>query len=212
MATNDAKGFTPARHLAGGQIRTRRYFVTVSGNALGLAKGDSVRLNPNGEGIVRTSGDVVPTVPVLGAVVALYDVNNKPLTFSQPTRGAVLPASTAGYADVVDDPFVTFIVQADTTVTQAHIGQFVSVTAGTNGMNTAAGTSNMQVKMSTADTSVRQYQIIGVAFNEETGLGSILGRAATDVSGSITDGTCVDVEVIAAAHWAKGSIGTTVAT
>lgn len=204
MATDNRMGFQPARHLTGGQIRTRRMFVAASAQAIAI--GDAVRLNPNGEGIIALSADATPVTPVIGVAVALYDSNNKPLTFSQPTRGPFLPANTGGFADVVDDQNVTFVVQADATVTQNDIGKFVSVTAAVNVLNTAAGTSKMQVKMSTVDTSVRQFQILGIAPNEDAGLGSILNRGALDAGG----GANTDVEVRIAAHAYGGSIGTAV--
>jgi hypothetical protein len=199
-------GFQPARHLNGGQIRSRRYFVSTT--ARSIAIGDAVRFNPNGDGIIALSGDATPIVPVLGAVVALYDTNNKPLTFSQPTRGPYLPALAGGFADVVDDPGVTFIVQCDGTVQPNHVGRFVSVTAAVNVVNTAAGTSNMQVEIGTVDTSVRQFQIIGIAPNEDAGLGSILNRGAFDAGG----GANTDVEVRIATHTFGGSLGTSIPT
>lgn len=206
MATDNRMGFQPARHLTGGQIRTHRHFV--SSTARSIAIGDAVRLNPSGEGVIPLSGDATPVTPVLGVAVALYDSNNKPLTFSQPTRGPYLPALTGGFVDVCDDPEVTFIVQADASVDQNDIGKFVSVTAAVDVLNTAAGTSKMQVKMSTVDTSVRQFQILGIAPNEDGGLGSILNRG---VLGSATaGGNYTDVEVRIAAHTYRGGFGTTV--
>lgn len=206
MATDNRQGFQPARHLTGGQIRSRRMFVSATAQAIAI--GDAVRLNPSGEGIIPLSADATPVTPVIGIVGALYDSNNKPLTFSQPTRGPYLPALTGGFADVFDDPEITFIVQADASVDQNDIGKFVSVTAAVNVLNTAAGTSRMQVKMSTVDTSVRQFQILGIAPNEEGGLGSILNRG---VLGSATAGGAnTDVEVRIAAHTYRGGFGTAV--
>lgn len=208
MATDNRMGFQPARHLTGGQIRTRRMFV--SATARSIAVGDAVRLNPSGEGIIALSADATPVTPVIGVVAALYDTSNKPLTFSQPNRGPYLPALTGGFADVVDDPEVTFIVQADASVDQNDIGKFVSVTAAVDVVNTAAGTSKMQVKMSTVDTSVRQFQILGIAPNESAGLGTILNRG---VLGSGTGGGAnTDVEVRIAAHAYRGGFGTAVAS
>lgn len=205
MATDNRRGFVPARHLGGGYIRSHRHFVPATAAAV-IAIGDVVRPNPNGEGVIVLSADATPVTPALGVVVACYDTNNKPLTFSLPTRGPSLAGSTGGFVDVVDDPNVTFVVQADTTVTNNDIFKFVSLTAATNVYNTAAGTSKMQVKMSTVDTSVRQFQIIGIAPNESAGLGSILNRGALDAGG----GANTDVEVVIAAHVYKGSIGTSI--
>ena len=200
MADNAPFGFRPTRHKTGGQIHTTRYVVTASGNAAGIAIGDAVRRNPNGVGVIKVSGDVVPTTQVLGAVVALYDSNNRPQTFSQPTRGPALPASTAGYADVVDDPHVVFVVQSDATALPSHIGQYVSLTAA-NTYNTAAGTSNMAVRIATVDTSVRQCQIVGFFGGDKDNLGAVAGipAASTNVATPL-------LEVVFSRHIFTGSV------
>lgn len=212
MATDDRQGFRPARHLGGGMVRSKRYPVYGSGAPHGVAIGHAVRFNPNGDGVTPVSGDVTPVTPGLGAVVACYDSNNRPFTHSQPTRGpaiaptgAVTGNTIVGYVDVIDDPNVSFIVQADATVLSVHHGQFVSITAANGDYNTAAGTSKMQIKMSTVDTSVRMFQIVGWAPDEQAGLGTVLGAGAGEGQ------TNANVEVVFAAHARKGSVGTAVA-
>lgn len=212
MATDDRQGFRPARHLGGGQIRSKRYPVAGSGAFHGVAIGHAVRFNPNGEGVFPVSGNVTPVTPGLGVVVACYDSNNKPFTFSQPTRGpAIPPTATAtdptivGFVDVIDDPMVSYIVQADATVISNHIGQFVAVTAANGDYNTAAGTSRMQLQMSSVDTSVKMFQIVGYAPDEQTALGTLMGAGAGQGQ------TNSNVEVVFGVHARKGSAGTAVA-
>lgn len=196
MATDNRRGFRPARHLRGGQIRTVRMAITASGNQVGVFPGQPVISNPNGYGITGVSGGVAATQALLGVAVALYDSNNKPLTFSQPTRGPFLPGGTAGFADVIIDPDVTFIVQGDASANANMIGQFVSLTAASLG-NTAAGVSNFEVAVGTVDTSIKPVQIIGIAQTEDAGLGSNLLHGGF--------GASQDLEVILAIHELRGS-------
>lgn len=206
MATNSPFGLRPARHLAGGQIRTKRYTVTASGNVAGIAIGDAVRHNTAGDGIAKVSGDVTKDIPILGAVTALYDSNNKPLTFSQPTRGPYLLAAVAGFADVADDPSTVFVIQSDATVAAGDFGKFVGLSALTTGVNTAAGTSTMQAKWSTIDTSVAQLQVLGVAKNED----SQFGTANLEGNLNTVSSRFAKVEVLIANHIYRGNVGTAV--
>ncbi len=49
-------GLVPVRNMAaGGDLPTRMYRVTASGNTQGLFIGDPVRFNPNGLGVARLS-------------------------------------------------------------------------------------------------------------------------------------------------------------
>jgi hypothetical protein len=57
------------------------------------------------------------------------------------------------------------------------VGQYVSLTAATNG-NTAAGTSVMQIRAGSADTSVKTFQVLGLAPTEARGLGSVANNSA----------------------------------
>jgi hypothetical protein len=212
MATNAPFGLRPARHLAGGQVRTKRYTVTNSGAVALIAIGSPVRHNPNGDGIAIVSSDVAKDVPILGAVTALYDANGRPMTFSQPTRGPYLPPSGSntsgvyGYADVADDPNTVFIAQIDATVLAGDFGKFCTGTCATTGVNTAAGTSVMLLKRSTIDTSVAQYQVLGIAHNESTGFGT------TILEGNLggPDANNAKVDVLIANHIYRGNVGTAV--
>lgn len=168
MATspNVRRGFVPSRHLNGGShFRSHRYPVNASA-ATGLFMGDPCYLSA---GYVKpiTTDDL--NQKILGVIKACYASNQKPLTFSQPTRGPFLQASTAGWVDVYDDPGIVYRVQADATASQADVGKTVDVTASGGG-NTATGYSRMEIDISTASAasegSLNPFQIVGVAPNE----------------------------------------------
>lgn len=192
--SNAPFGFSPVRNAgAGSDLPTRMYRVTATGNTQGLFIGDPVRFNPNGLGIARISGNAAANTRCLGVVAQMFDDNGRPLTFSQPTRGPFLPAATSGWAAVYDSSQITFICQVDGSAAETLIGQYVSLTAATNGGNTAAGTSIIQIRAGSADTSIKTFQVVGVSPTESRGLGSFAGNAAW---GS----TDIDLEVRIALH------------
>lgn len=192
--SNAPFGFSPVRNAgAGSDLPTRMYRVTATGNTQGLFIGDPVRFNPNGLGIARISGNAAANTRCLGVVAQMFDDNGRPLTFSQPTRGPFLPAATSGWAAVYDSSQITFICQVDGSAAETLIGQYVSLTAATNGGNTAAGTSIIQLRAGSADTSIKTFQVVGVSPTESRGLGSFAGNAAW---GS----TDIDLEVRIALH------------
>lgn len=192
--SNAPFGLSPVRNAgAGSDLPTRMYRVTATGNTQGLFIGDPVRFNPNGLGIARISGNAAANTRCLGVVAQMFDDNGRPLTFSQPTRGPFLPASTSGWAAVYDSSQITFICQIDGSAAETLIGQYVSLTAATNGGNTAAGTSIIQLRAGSADTSIKTFQVVGVSPTESRGLGSFAGNAAW---GS----TDIDLEVRIALH------------
>jgi len=162
---------------AGTALRTKLYRVTATGNTQGIFINDPVRFNSAGLGVIRLSSNAAANTRCLGVVAEVFDENGRPLTFSQPGRGPFLPASTAGWAAVYDSQQVTFMCQADASAAETLVGQYVSLTAATNG-NTAAGTSVMQIRAASADTSVKTFQVLGLAPTEARGLGSVANNAA----------------------------------
>lgn len=185
------RGFVPFRHL-GGQVsfQTRRYEVS-AGNPTRIMPGDPVRMLADGQiQRVRTSAVTVAELAVLGVVARCYNVNGRPLTFSQPDTGPTLNASTAGFVDVYDDPDMTFIVNTTGTVSVAQRGMFARVTAAT--ANTAAGISGFKlaVEDTTASAVGHQYQILGPAPEHRIGLVTETGF----------DASTMDVEVRIADH------------
>lgn len=162
---------------AGTTLRTKLYRVTATGNTQGIFINDPVRFNSAGLGVIRLSSNAAANTRCLGVVAEVFDENGRPLTFNQPSRGPFLPASTAGWAAVYDSQQVTFICQADASAAETLVGQYVSLTAATNG-NTAAGTSVMQIRAASADTSVKTFQVLGLAPTEARGLGTVANNAA----------------------------------
>lgn len=186
-------GLQAIRNLAGGQLRTRVYRVTATGNVTGIFINDPVQLNTSGLGIARVRSTAAATARMLGAVQELFDDNGRPLTFSQPTRGPFLPAGQSGWAAVHDSQMTTFIVQADASAAESLIGQYVTLTAATQGGNTASGVSNMQVRVASADTSIKFLQVIGISPTEQRGLGTFALNGAWG-------NAFVDLEVRVAVH------------
>lgn len=162
---------------AGTTLRTKLYRVTASGNTQGIFINDPVRFNSAGLGVIRLSSNAAANTRCLGVVAEVFDENGRPVTFSQPSRGPFLPASTAGWAAVYDSQQVTFMCQADASAAETLVGQYVSLTAATNG-NTAAGTSVMQIRAASGDTSVKTFQVLGLAPTEARGLGTVANNAA----------------------------------
>lgn len=186
-------GLAAIRNRDGGALRTKLYRVTATGNTHGIFIGDPVGLNGSGLGIVRVSSNAIATTKILGAVSEVFDENGRPLTFSQPTRGPFLPASTAGWAAVYDSQATSFIIQADASCAETIVGQYVSLTAVSQAGNTAAGTSKIQARVASADTSVKMLQVIGIAPNEQRGLGSFALNSGWG-------NTQIDLEVRIALH------------
>lgn len=187
-------GFVPVRNnAAGGDLPTRMYRVTATGNTQGLFIGDPVRFNPNGVGIARVSGNAAANTRVLGVIGQMFDDNGRPLTFTQPNRGPFLPSGTSGWAAVYDNQNISFICQVDGSAAETLVGQYVSLTATTNGGNTAAGTSIMQLRAASADTSAKMFQVLGIAPTESRGLGTFANNSAWG-------NTDIDLEVRIALH------------
>jgi len=102
MSTTDKKhGFVPVKHLNGGEIRSREYHVD-SSNTPGIFIGDLVMQEADGNIAAATAGIGLTCI---GVAVGCKDVNRVGLQY--------LAASTEGYVDVVDDPYVVFRVQED---------------------------------------------------------------------------------------------------
>ena len=176
--TDGPYGLEAIRNSSGGQLRTRVYRVTATGNTHGIFINDPVRFNPNGLGVVRVSANAIATTRMLGSVQEMFDDNGRPLTFSQPTRGPFLPAGTSGWAAVHDSDTTTFIIQADASAAETLVGKYVTLTAVSQAGNTATGVSLIQAAVGTADTSVKMLQVVGISPTESRGLGSFAGNAA----------------------------------
>ena len=165
---NDPRGFVPLRSLHGHTSFVTRQYPVSSNNPTTIFPGDPVTLNASGNVIrITTSAVSVNAPPVLGVVAAVLNSDRRPQTFTQPTRGPYLPASTAGFVDVYDDPDMTFLVNADSAASQNDIGRFVRVTAGAP--NTAAGISGFSLLMvqATGSSVGHRFRILALGPNED---------------------------------------------
>lgn len=187
MASDNPRGFVENNALNGAVCpATFTYPIAADGRSgqFQKMKGDPVVFT-SGRYVARASADSSDGIGWVGIVRAVYGNSSgqkKPLTFSQPTNGPILPASTAGWVEVNIDPHQTYIANTDTTVLGTHIGMFVGVTAGV--ANTAAGVSGFMVKMSTAVSTASDttpLQIINIAQTELDGLTQTEGHQDVEV-------------------------------
>lgn len=181
MAVNSPRGFEASHAFhGGGSHRTRRYRVSAD-NAQAIFKGDLVSLNTAG-GLtswqLSDASALSAMDPVLGVVKALYDTNGKPLTFSQPTKGPYLDASTGGYADVYDDPEEIFIANASASASGEMIGKFAPVAFGAN--NSAAGISGWGVDLTVVASAVGNTPLMVVGVAEFDGFPDQIAGGATN--------------------------------
>ena len=186
------RGFVPIRNLGGNvSFQTHRYRLSAA-NPRRLFPGDPIRMYADGQiRTVNVSGvGSVTQQPILGVIRTLYNSTGRPLTFNQPTAGPTLDGSTAGFADVYDDPDIVFLVNATTSVSASQIGMFVRTTAAT--ANTAAGISGFRVESvdTTASAVSHQWQILGVSPEQRVGLATeegFEGVSASDIEVKIAD-------------------------
>lgn len=186
MAVNP-RGFVPCRKLGGHvSFATREYQVSAN-NPTQIFPGDPVYLTSDGNvRRVKTSGVATANgFAVLGIVRGVKNTNRRPLTHSQPTQGPFLPASTAGFVDVIDDPDVTYIVNCDASLLDSNIGSFVSISAGA--ANTAAGISGISIKLSEATASAVGQRFRIVAASPMEGKFPLEGIADVDAEVMISD-------------------------
>mgnify|MGYP003651512576 CR=1 FL=1 len=167
MARNNPRGLVPYRHMTGhAVIGTRRYSVK-SDNPKAIFRGDPVELGDDGYvRVIDTSGVSALERGILGVVVGIMDSNGRPLTHDKPSGGGFLDASTAGFVEVADDPYTTFLISSDATAAQTMIGQFCRATAGS--ANSAAGISGFHLRLAdaTASSVGHRFRIIAIGPNE----------------------------------------------
>ena len=187
-ARNNPRGFEPAQSLGGGQFfQTRRYKVSAD-NGAAIFPGDLVMLGPQGGVQGWTDASAIGAMdPALGVVKALYDTNGKPLTFSQPTNGPFLDASTEGYAEVYDNPDAVFVANASASFATSNLGHFAALTVGVD--NSAAGISGQGVTLGTTASSVggHPFMVMGLAEADGFPDQEAAGARNNDVYVKITD-------------------------
>lgn len=165
-----ARGFAPVRHLNGSNcFSMKRYRVDDSiGDAVGI--GDMVSLS---------SGAVIPvtannTLPVLGAVGAIFNSDGRPKTHA---TSFVLAATEDGFVGVYDDPDIVYEVSANTTAAVNQIGQIGTVVANASA-SPATGRSAQILDVSslaaetTANSDTLDFKLVGPGRRAEVENGS----------------------------------------
>lgn len=187
---DNKRGFVETRTLGGtNSTVTRRRRVKADGvSGSGQKFPGSPVVLVSGNSVALCVNATTASLPVLGVIRAVYDTNGKPLTHSLPNSGNFIPASTAGWVDVNEDPNQIYMVNADATVVSTLMGQFVDVTVAAH--NTAAGRSGYQINVgsgvNTITANATPFQVVA------------LGIEALD--GSFGNPDSRDVEVIMAQH------------
>lgn len=169
MANTDrVRGFEPVGHLSGAPFNAgsaRRCYVS-SSVATAIAVGDAVTL------IANASSVGVPCVEDSDQGDTNYGIV---VDIERWTEGELevkyLPASTGGYITVCIDPGLIMLVQANGVVEDGDMGANADLVAA--GVDTATGTSGMEIDISTAaNTSTLDFHILGIADREDNALGA----------------------------------------
>jgi hypothetical protein len=190
MSRNNPRGLVEHRNL-GGRVApiTRRRKTKAAHLNNALYAGDLVW---------RVSGDAVDrwpqtTVtagapPVLGVVRAVLNSDGRPFTHNLPSTPPRIPASTAGFVDVNEDPDQTYLISTDATATSGMVGLFGLVSA--NAPNTAAGRSGtiLPIANTAVTASGGEYPV------------QVIGIGANNLDGWVANEANQDLEVIIANH------------
>jgi hypothetical protein len=170
----------------------------VSANNAGpFYPGDPVTMAAGGQ-LARGTHVGTAGLNVVGVVRSVHDANDKPLVFSQPTRGPFLPASTAGFLYVNTDPDMVYLVATETTAAQSMVNRYVSATVAQVCAVSQDLIGRSAFVLRTADVTVSAvgsqfpYKIVGLGPNH-------LDRAFNNSGGLGTD-----VEVIIVGHAYRG--------
>lgn len=150
-------GFTPARQWPVDKVYT---YPVSTGAGETLAIGDAVAVVAGVATKLALTDS--PSSAFSGVVVGLLNSNGRPLTFNQPTTGNYIPASTTGFAQVLIDSDMSYIVRYTGTVNAALVGD--NVRANDAGVTTATGVSGMSVRaLSGADATTTPFKVIAVS-------------------------------------------------
>lgn len=176
------KGLRPVAKFGGSPPGETRKYQTYANNRAAIFKGDAVFLLDGGKGGIQVWNVQASAgcPPLLGVVVAVYDSNGKPFTHSLPSGGPFIPASTAGFVMVDDDPSSLFIGQIDVSAGGSFIGQFCTVSAGAP--VTAAGISGAELTGVVATAAGQPFQIIGLSQLELDELGGTSNKVIVRIA------------------------------
>lgn len=176
MANTDSPfGFKPVKHLNGapwnGKVNVY-YIPSTDGTATFV--GDAVKLagSADSTGKYPTIAQAAATNAICGVVVGFADNPYVGINPDYPNR-RYRPAYTAMYAFVVDDPFVIFEVQEDSTgnsITADMVGLATDIVVGSG--STTTGRSAMELDSSDTATAAGQCRIMRLVNREDNALGN----------------------------------------
>lgn len=147
MSNRDApQGGHPVRHLAGGNAFTMNEYSVDSSNATAIFVGDAMILEADGNVAPYTTGGG----SLIGFCAGVKD------DFDDLQR-RYLPASTAGTVLIYDDPYVTFGIQTDGTITADDAGNNADLVAGSGSTTTSISAHEVS---GTTGTSTAQLRLI----------------------------------------------------
>jgi hypothetical protein len=158
-ATNNPQGFTPVYHPSGVTIPVNIYQPSTL-PASAIYRGDPVTMSGG--------TDVITVATTSGVVVGVFAGCEYINAAGVPVESPYWPGSTVGASStnlkffVYDDPFTTFEVQANGSLTAADIGGSAdSVAIGTG--STASGVSLGVISSTiTGAAAVKQWRIVGL--------------------------------------------------
>lgn len=153
------RGFTPLRKLGGGAAITKTFPVSAAANDAYFL-GDPVIGKTSGKVGLLKNGTPLATRP-LGVIVGFLDQNNKPLTFSLPSKGPFLATAVPGYALINCDPNQTYEAEFGGNYTDAVVFAGCKVSAGSP--NTTTGLSGYGLDATAITTSDAQFRVLGLA-------------------------------------------------
>lgn len=150
-------GFQPARQYTSDMVYT--YPVT-NGASDTLAIGDAVSI-VNGLAVKLALTDS-PSAPVAGVVVGLRNAQGRALTFDQPTNGPFLGNNETGFAQVLINSEMTYLVRLTGTAATGSVGD--NVRANDAGVTVSTGISGMSVRaLAGADATTTPFKIIALS-------------------------------------------------
>lgn len=166
MAKHNPRGFVPTRTLDGRIDFRTQLRATNGNNGAHIFPGDLVTMTTAGS-IDRWPGTNDATQKPIGVARAVYNTNKRPFTFSQPDNGPFLPASTAGFVDVIEDPDVIYTIHMTTSA--GVVDSLMDYFAASAGSPTsAAGRSGflMDAAATTQPSDSHPLQLLAVSTNE----------------------------------------------
>lgn len=167
-------GFKPVKHLSGAPWNGKAnvYYIPSTDNTA-VFVGDAVKLagSADATGKYPTVAQAAATNAICGVVIGFADNPYVGVNPDYPNR-RYRPAATAMYAFVVDDPYVIFEVQEDSTgnsITADMVGLATDIVVGTG--STTTGRSAMELDSSDTATAAGQCRIMRLVNRDDNELG-----------------------------------------